>query len=191
MRLGRPERRVEARLVDRAVDQRRRGSGGRECAPGRRREALGGRDVERPLQREDVALEPGQQVEAGAETGVRELRQVGVEVDHPGQDDPRPDVGGGRRRRSAAARSVAAGVRDASVGVHGDEAVRFVDGCRPRRGASGAAPEPRTGASAAGPPRKASRAGAGVARTGTRSGVRKRPGSSAIRVGFDPRAIGA
>ena len=58
----------------------------------RRGDALGGRGVELALEREDVALEPGQQVEPGADARVRELRQVDVEVDHPGQEEQRPEV---------------------------------------------------------------------------------------------------
>ena len=49
-------------------------------------------DVEAALEREDVALQPGQQVEAGTQPGVRELRQVGVEIDHARQEDPWPQV---------------------------------------------------------------------------------------------------
>ena len=92
MRLGGPERGIQAGLVDGAVDERRRRAGGRERPPGERREPLGLGLVEAALEREDVAVEPGQQVEPGAEPGVRELRQVRVQVDHPGHDDPGTEV---------------------------------------------------------------------------------------------------
>ena len=70
--------------------------------------ALGRRLVEAALEREDVALEPGQQVEPGAEAGVRELRQVGVEVDQPGQHDQRAEVDHGGAVRPSQAAAVAA-----------------------------------------------------------------------------------
>ena len=54
--------------------------------------ALGGGHVELPLQREDVALEPGQQVEPGADAGVGQLRQVRVQVHQPGHQHPWPEV---------------------------------------------------------------------------------------------------
>ena len=45
-----------------------------------------------PLEREDVALEPGQEVKPGAEPGIRQLRQVGVEVDHARHQHERPEI---------------------------------------------------------------------------------------------------
>ena len=98
VRLGSPERGVEAGLVHGAVHQGGRGPGGGEGAPGCGRDALGGLDVEPALQREDVALEPRQQVHPGAEPRVRELRQMGVEVDHARQQHPRPQVDRARSR---------------------------------------------------------------------------------------------
>ena len=50
--------------------------------------------------------QPGQQVEPGAEAGIRDLRQVGMEVDHPGHDHPRAEVEGAAAASSG--RSVAA-----------------------------------------------------------------------------------
>ena len=50
------------------------------------------RHVEFALEREDVALEPRQQLRASAQPGVGQLRQVSVEIDQPGHDEPRPQV---------------------------------------------------------------------------------------------------
>ena len=106
--LGRPERGIQARLVDRAVHEGRRRAGAGERAPRDRGQRLGGGFVEVALEREDVALEPRQQVQSGAEAGVRDLGQMGVQVDHARQEHPgskidgrRRSVGslGGRRRR--------------------------------------------------------------------------------------------
>ncbi len=94
VRLGRAERGIQARLVDRAVDQGRRRARAREGAPRGGSEPLGRGFIEVTLEREDVPLEPRQQVEPGAETGVRELGQVGVEVDHAWEQDPWPQVDG-------------------------------------------------------------------------------------------------
>jgi hypothetical protein len=62
VRFGRPERGVQARLVDGAVDHRGGRARGGERSPRRRREAFRGRLVETAFEREDVALEPRQQV---------------------------------------------------------------------------------------------------------------------------------
>ena len=126
VRLGRPERGVHGGLVDDAVGQHGRRAGGREGLEDGRREPLGdGRIRPRPLGREGQPVEPGQQVEREADPGVRHLRQVGVEVDHAGQDDPRPKVDRGdqhvpwrRGRRSDPG--------DPAGGVDVDERVRFV-----------------------------------------------------------------
>ena len=101
--------------------------------------------VEAALEREDVALEPGQQVQPGAEAGVRELRQVGVEVDHAGQEDPRAAgrcaargrVGG----RSAAAPAKA--IRPARV--DDEQPIGLVARAAAPRAASAAARGSRTG----------------------------------------------
>ena len=90
--LGRAEACVQARLPDGPVGDHGGGAGARERAEGRGRDALGGLFVEVALQREDVALQPVQQVQAGADAGIRQLRQVGVQVDQAGQHDPRPQV---------------------------------------------------------------------------------------------------
>ncbi len=97
--LGRPERRLERRLVDGPVHQRGRRPGVGEGREGERCEPLGRLGVELPLEREDVRLEPGQQVEPGPETGVRELRQVGMQVDESRQRDERPMVRRPRQHR--------------------------------------------------------------------------------------------
>ena len=92
VRLGRPERGVEAGLVDRPVHERRGRAGGGDGSPRGRRDP-GGRDlVEPPLEREDVALEPGQEVEAGTDAGIGELGQVRMQVDHARHDHPWPKV---------------------------------------------------------------------------------------------------
>ena len=97
--LGGAERAVHRRLVHGAIGEERGGPGGRERAERRGREAGGVLGVVEPaLQREDVAAQPGEQVQAGAEPGVGELRQVRVQVDHAGQQDERPEVD--RRRRA-------------------------------------------------------------------------------------------
>ena len=109
MRLGGPERAVHRGREDRAVGEDRRRSGGREGAKRRWRQlGRGRRVVEAALQREDVALQPRQQVQSRTESGVGQLGQVGVEVDHPGQEHewPQVDLAGGRRRgRGAAGRA--------------------------------------------------------------------------------------
>ena len=93
MLLGGPEGALHRGLVDRAVGQQGRRPGGRERPERRGGEAGGVRLLVEPaLQREDVAVEPGQEIEAGPEARVRQLRQVGVEVDHAGQEHERPEV---------------------------------------------------------------------------------------------------
>ena len=159
VRLGRAERRIEARLVDRAVDQRRRRAGRRERPPGERREAGRLGLVEAALEREDVALEPGQQVQPGAEAGVGELRQVGVQVDQPGQQHPRPEVEGGVGLGGPVGGGPGEG--QAPGGVDDQQAVGLVARAARRRGASAGARGSRTAGSreaTSGPPRKASRA---------------------------------
>ena len=125
VRLGRPERGVQAGFVDRPVDHGRRRPGGREGAPRRRRDDLGRGDVEAALEREDVSLEPGEEVHPRPEPGVRELRQVGVQVDHAGQDDPRTEVdrGGKRVRWRPVCRT---GIRQAPVRADDQQAVVLV-----------------------------------------------------------------
>ena len=97
MRFGRPERGVEARLVDRAIDQGGRRPGRGERSPDDRREPFRRGRIEAALERKDVPIQPGQEVETGTQPGIRELRQVGMEIDHPRQHDPRPKIGGGGR----------------------------------------------------------------------------------------------
>ena len=94
MRLGSAERGVQARLVDRSVDHRGRRARTGEGAPRGRGQPLGCRRIEGALEREDVPLEPRQQVESRPQTGVRELGQVRMEVDHAREQDPRPQVDG-------------------------------------------------------------------------------------------------
>ena len=126
MRLGSPERGVEAGLVHRAVDERRGGAGGREGPPGGRCHDVGPGLVEPAFQREDVALQPGQQVQAGSQPGVRQLWQVGVEVDQPGEQHP----AGERQRRRGLDRTIrrGAGEGDPPVRVDDQEPVRLVAG---------------------------------------------------------------
>ena len=125
MRLGGAERRVERRLqtapymtavVVPAAANARNASGARRSAAASSNAAL---------EREDVALEPVEQVEPGAQAGVRELRQVDMEVDQPGQQDQRPEVDRrvlGVRRLAATARRR----RDPPGRVHLDPAVGLV-----------------------------------------------------------------
>ena len=131
MLLGRPERRVQAGLVDCTVDHGRGRAGGRERPPCRGGDALGCRNVEVALQREDVALQPGEEIHAGPESRVRKLRQVSVQVDHAGKHYPWSDVG---RRGDGLGKGVrgGAGVREAPRSVDDEEAVSFVS--RPARG---------------------------------------------------------
>jgi hypothetical protein len=133
--LGSPERLVHRRLVDDAVGEHGRRPRGRERPEDRGRQAGGdGRIGPRPLGRERQPVEPGQQVEGEAKAGVRQLRQVGVEVDHPGQEDPRPEVERapeclrhrGRRGRNGPCE------RDPTVGVDDDGGVGLVE--RPAAG---------------------------------------------------------
>ena len=123
VRLGGPERRVERRLEHRPVHHGGRRPGRGEGPERERRQALGGLLVERALEREDVAPEPGEEVEARADACVGQLRQVDVEVDHPGQHDQRAEID------DLAAASVGrprADGRDPSRGVHLDPSVRLV-----------------------------------------------------------------
>jgi hypothetical protein len=91
--LGRLEGGIHRGLVDSPVGQDRRRSRGGERPERRGRDSPGVLGIGPALlDREDVALEPGQEVEAGAEPGVRQLRQVGVEVDHARQEDERPQI---------------------------------------------------------------------------------------------------
>ena len=92
VRLGRAEAGVQALGPQRAVGDDRRGAGPREGAERRRRYELGGWDVEVALQGEDVPLEPGQEVEARSDAGIRQLREVRVKVDEARHDDPWTDV---------------------------------------------------------------------------------------------------
>jgi hypothetical protein len=92
--LRRPERGVERGLEHGAVHHGRRRPGGGEGTEREWGEPLGRGVVERPLQREDVPLQPCQQVEAGPDARVRQLRQVDVEVDHARQQDERAEVDG-------------------------------------------------------------------------------------------------
>ena len=68
--------------------------GGGERPERERREPFCGRLVEGPLEREDVAPQPRQQVEPRANARVGELGQVDVEVDHAGQHEQGPQVEG-------------------------------------------------------------------------------------------------
>ena len=90
--VGRLEGRVRAVLEDGAVEQRgrraRRGQGVVE----ERRQAPGSGGVELALERKDVALQPREQVQPGAQTGIGPLRQMGVQVDQAGHDQQRPDI---------------------------------------------------------------------------------------------------
>ena len=94
MRLGGGEGRIGRVRPDRGVGNDRRRAGRGEGPERGRRLALGGGAVVATLEREDVALEPGQQVEPAPEAGIRQLREVRMEVDHAGQDDQRPNVEG-------------------------------------------------------------------------------------------------
>ena len=128
VRLGRPERGVEARLVDRPVDQRGRRARRGEGAPGERREPLGGRRVEPALEREDVAVEPGQQVEtrrpgrhSGSGAGGRAGRPCPA---------ARPTAAGRARRRGPRRGPFAgrgAGVGQPAGAVDDDQAVGLVE----------------------------------------------------------------
>ena len=59
--------------------------------------SLRGGHIEGTLQREDVALQPGQQVHAGAQAGGRDLRDVDVRVDQARHDHQRAQVDRGLR----------------------------------------------------------------------------------------------
>jgi hypothetical protein len=69
--LGGPESGIQAGLVDRPVEHHRRAACGGEGTARGRCQALGGGFVEVALEREDVTLEPGQQVQPGAQPGIR------------------------------------------------------------------------------------------------------------------------
>ena len=125
MPLGGAECGLEARLVNGAVQRHRGGSRAGKRPKREGREVLGGRDVETALQRKHVALEPAQQVEATTETGIRELRQMGVQVDEPGQEQPRPEVhdGIGEARGRGGPGSQAFHGSDPAAGIDDEHAV--------------------------------------------------------------------
>ena len=126
VRLGGAERRVHGRLVDDAVGKDRRCAGGREGLEDGRGEPLGDRGIgPRPLGRKGQPIEPRQQVEREPDPGVRELRQVGVRVDHPRQQDPGPEVEGGDADVARRGRRRSDG-GDPTRGVDVDERVGFV-----------------------------------------------------------------
>src|SRR5439155_27248499 len=85
----------------------------------RRGKPLRGTSIEIALEREDVALEPGEQVEAGTQAGVRQLWQVEVEVDHAGHDNPRSQVDSVVRRAPGRNRSYSSAIVDlhSSIGL--------------------------------------------------------------------------
>ena len=118
VRLGGLEGRIQGVLVDGAVEQHGGRAGSGKGTEGRRGEPLRGGTVEGPLEREDVALEPGQQVEPRAAPDIGQLRQMGVQVDHSGHHDPRPDVD---RLRSVPCAHLA----DAPVRRDADQGVRL------------------------------------------------------------------
>ena len=122
--LGGGEGHVRRLGPDRRIGDDRRRPGGGEGAERRGRRPLRRSLAVGSFEREDVSVEPGQEVEAAAETGVRQLRQVGVEVDEAGEDDHRPQVHhpGGRR---ISAPGLDAG--DAPAGVDLDESVVLVE----------------------------------------------------------------
>ena len=124
VRLGGTECAVHRGLVDGAIGKERGRPGGRERPERRGREAGGVFGiVESALQREDVALEPGQQVEPRPEPGVRQLGQVRVQVDHARQHDQRPQVDH-RHVRGPIGR--VADPRDLPRGIDLDQAVRVI-----------------------------------------------------------------
>ena len=84
----------------RVGDHRRRAGGGERAERGGRL-ALGHGPVVRALEREDVSVEPGEQVEPAAQPRVRQLRQVRVQVDQAGHEHQRPNVQDRCGRRSA------------------------------------------------------------------------------------------
>jgi hypothetical protein len=107
VRLGGRKRDVHRGFVDDAIGNDRGRSSGGERPKDRRRLAPG--DVRvgpRTLGRKRQAVEPGQQVKGKPEPGIRQLWEVGVEVDQPRQDDERAkidDVSGGGRVRGRVA----------------------------------------------------------------------------------------
>ena len=92
VRLRGPEAGIQAVGPDGAVARERGRAGGGHRPVDLRGEQLGRRHVEVVLQGEDVALQPGEQVHAGPETGGGHLGQVDVRVDEPGHDDQRAQV---------------------------------------------------------------------------------------------------
>ncbi len=154
VRLGRPECGIEARLVDRPVDKRRRRPGRRERAPGGRRDTIGRLDVEPALQREDVPLEPGEQVHPRPEPGVRELR-AGARGGRPSPAArPRAADRSQTARAPHALRTRRRMPVDRSRRPRSDHQVRTAS--RRPRAASGRAREGRMAARQGDPPRQAS-----------------------------------
>ena len=94
MPLGRSEAGVEAVGPDGTVARERRRAGRGHGRIDLRRQSLSFVAAECPLQGEDVALEPRQQVHAGPQARRRDLRDVDVRVDEPGHDDERAEVEG-------------------------------------------------------------------------------------------------
>ena len=92
MLLCRGECCVGAVLEHGAVDECGRRASRGQSSIELRRQAPSSIGVELTLEREDVAPQPGQQIETSAKTGVGPLRKMGVEIDEPGHDDQRTQV---------------------------------------------------------------------------------------------------
>ena len=124
MGLGGPKGHVRRLGPDRRIgDDRRRPRGG-EGAERRGRRPRGRSFAVGTFERKDVPVEPRQEVEAAAETGVRQLRQVRVEVDEARQDDHGPQVHDPGWRRI---RAPGFDTGDAAGRVDLDQSVVFVE----------------------------------------------------------------
>ena len=157
VRLGGLEGGLHGRRVDRAVGQHGRGAGRGERLEDVRRQALRDRCVRpRSLRREGQPVQPRQQVDGEPDAGVRELRQMGVQVDHARASAP---TAAGRWRRRAGARRRGPRRRRTRSGRprRRRPGRRSRGGCCPPRAGSAGEPGSRTAACSAGPPIQANR----------------------------------
>ncbi len=138
VRLGGGEGRIGRVRPDGGVGDDRRRPGRGEGPERGRRLALGGSAVVATLEREDVALEPGQQIEPAPQPRVRQLREVRVEVDHPGHHNQGPDVDDVGWVPGALPRP---GRCDMAGRIDGQEAVGQIQQSAPRQGRQQPRPE--------------------------------------------------
>ena len=141
----RPERDLHRGLVDDPIGQHGRRPCRREGLENSRRQTGGDSRVgPRALGREGQPVEPREEVQREAEARIRKLRQVGVEIDHPGEHDEGSEVVGGRRLGRAISRR--SHEREAPGLVDENQPVGLVVGAAGREGRQQARTQRKGGA---------------------------------------------